>query len=758
MILFNNKTKKVSAGTVGSVNRHTNSKAKSNFYLSRKNAWLLWLCQCLNISVIALELSTWMLAIIALSLAWQALLLHQGRDTDNNRSKNKTATGHTHRNNSRQDHQHSYRQSIGQNTRKKKQQATNVSPIVLGIFALLGCVAIVITAKQVGILASMLHLLCFSYALKGFELRSRSDFYQLQLLGLFVLAASLIFRQDLAFSLITFALLVLNLAVLLQFFSFEKAFVTNIKVVIVLLGQSAILAIVLFLVFPRLSPFWQVPLAKSAETGLSDTVKPGDIANLTRSTKLAFRADFGQQKIPNYSQLYWRAMVLEEYDGRQWSRQHKSTRNKIAVAAKNFSFDNSATEISPLSYQVIVEPSFQKYLFALAPAVVTGDAKGIQAQADHTFNNSKIISQAKSYRLTSYLTAPLTLELTKQSRQLNLSYPQGSNPRLEQLALQLQHNYVDVQARAQAVLNIINKENYSYTLQPPLLDNNSLDQFFFDTQAGFCVHYASVFTFVMRASGIPARMVTGYLGGEYNGVTNTGDNTGQLANKGHLSIYQYDAHAWSEIWVEGKGWLRVDPTSAVDPERVNSGWSTQLLQQQSELNNDLFSLYRMKNIAWLNALRLQFDALDYQWTRWVIGFTSKQQYDLFKNWFGKMVSWKLALIIAVSLVISMSMLMLFLHLLNRSKTKPQSLTKWQILYQKSMVKLAKQGMDKPPSMTVNDFAKEVRQQCPELAIAFTRLSVSYNRLCYQMLSTNEQEKLTLSMQQQYQHFIQVLKK
>ena len=339
-----------------------------------------------------------------------------------------------------------------------------------------------------------------------------------------------------------------------------------------------------------------------------------------------------------------------------------------------------------------------------------------------------------------------------------MSYPQGSNPRLEQLALQLQHNYVDVQARAQAVLNIINKENYSYTLQPPLLKNNSLDQFFFDTQAGFCVHYASVFTFVMRASGSPARMVTGYLGGEYNGVTNTGDNTGKLANKGHLSIYQYDAHAWSEIWVEGKGWLRIDPTSSVDPERVNSGWSTQLLQQQSELNNDLFSLYRMKNIAWLNALRLQFDALDYQWTRWVIGFTTKQQYDLFKNWFGQMVSWKLALIIAVSLVISMSMLMLFLHLLNRSKTKPQSLTKWQILYQKSMAKLAKQGMDKPSSMTVNDFAKEVRQQCPELAIVFTRLSASYNRLCYQTLSTNEQEKLMLTMQQQYQHFIQVLKK
>lgn len=745
MSLFNKNTKQVSENTVRKVKNRSKSKGKSNFYLSRKNAWLLWLCQCLNLAVIAVELTTWMLAIIALSLAWQALLLHQGRDTDNILSKNKTVTGHTHRKNSHH--------GLTQSKCQKKPQTSNVSPIVLGIFALLGCVAIVITAKQVGILVSMLHLLCFSYALKGFELRARSDFYQLVLLGLFVLAASLIFRQDLAFSSITFVLLVLNLAVLLQFFSFEKAFFTNIKGVVVLLGQSALLAIVLFLVFPRLSPFWQVPLAKSAETGLSDTVKPGDIAKLTRSTKLAFRADFGQQQVPNYSQLYWRAIVLEKYDGRQWSRQRKLTKNKTTASAKSFSFDNRATGVSPLTYQVIVEPSFQKYMFALAPAVVTGDNHGIQVQGDYTFNSAKIINQAKSYRLTSYLSAPLTLELTAQSRQLNLSYPQESNPRLEQLALQLQHNYVDVEARAQAVLNIINRHNYSYTLQPPLLENNSLDQFFFDTQAGFCVHYASVFTFVMRASGIPARMVTGYLGGEYNSVK----SAGQLANKGHLSIYQYDAHAWSEIWVQGKGWLRVDPTSAVDPQRVNSGWSTQLLQEQSELNNDLLSLYRMKNIAWLNVLRLQFDALDYQWTRWVIGFTTKQQYDLFKHWFGKMVSWKLALIIAVALVMSMTMLMLFLQRLNRSKIKPKLLAQWQIIYQKAIVKLAKQGMEKSPSMTVNDFAKQVREQCPELAIVFTRLSASYNRLCYQMLSTNEQEKLTLTMQQQYQQFVQVLK-
>ncbi|WP_246129182.1 transglutaminase TgpA family protein [Colwellia demingiae] len=741
MSFFKRKATQPSSGYLGK----GKNRSKINFSLSRKNAWLLWLCQCLNIAVIALELSTWMLAIISLSLVWQALLLHQNRDRVKAKNTIKSGTQADHR----------------PNTHLHKQLATNVAPVLLGMFALLGCLAIAITAKEVGILTSMLHLLCFSYVLKAFELKARSDFYQLLLLGLFVLASSLIFRQDLAFTLITFILLVINLAVLLQLFSMEKAFATNIKVVVLLLGQSTLLAIVLFLVFPRLSPFWQVPRAKSAETGLSDTVKPGDIANLTRSTKLAFRVDFGQQKVPAYSQLYWRAMVLEDYDGKQWSRQ-KATRTTLSNKAtgsdkssndKPLTFDASTTDVLPLNYHVIVEPSFQKYLFALTPAIIAGDKSGINPQTGFTFSSTRIISQAKSYQLTSYLTAPLALELSKKSKQVNLRFPEGSNPRLEQFALQLRHNYADVEARAKAVLTFINKEKYAYTLQPPMLDNNSLDQFFFDTQSGFCAHYASAFTFLMRASGVPARMVIGYLGGEYNG-----ENEQQSDSQGHLSIYQYDAHAWSEIWVTGKGWLRIDPTSAVDPQRVNSGWSSELLQQQSALNNDLISLYKFKNSAFLNAIRLQLDALDYQWTRWVIGFTTKQQYNLFKNLFGKMASWKLALIIGVSLIISMATLMLCLHLLNRTKHTQKVLSKWQVVYQKALAQLAKQGMDKPAGMTVNDFAKQVREQSPELAIAFTRLSASYNSLCYQTLSIDEQDKLVLTMQHHYRQFLHILKK
>ncbi len=704
------------------------------FTLTKHNAWFLWLSQCLNILTLVTELDNWMLGIVALSLLWQALLLQKRSDRTNAAKKG----------------------VLTANPVNTAIEVNKVPPTLLALFAILGCLVIVLTAKQSGLLLSMVHLLCFSYALKSFELKTRGDFYQLILLGGFVLASALIFKQNLTFSLIIFTLLLFNFSVLLQFFSSAESFINNLKTTGMLLIQSTILAVVLFLVFPRLPAFWQMPIANSAQTGLSDNVRPGDIAKLTRSTELAFRVDFNDQKAPDYNQLYWRAMVLEDYDGKQWTRHNIYSPQQTSKADENLTaaYLNKKKITAGLTYQVIIEPSYQKYMFALAPAVLSGKQAGIIAMPDYTLLSRKIISQAKSYQLTSYLNEPLADNITNHSREINLRYPKSSNPRLEELATKLKENFPEPQARARAILATILNENYAYTLEPPLLQNNSLDKFFFETKAGFCVHYASAFTFLMRASGVPARMVTGYLGGEYNEV----NSTEQSQRKGHMSVYQYDAHAWSEIWLEGKGWLRVDPTSAVDPQRVNTGWSNQLLQQQSELTNDFITLYQLKKNAWLNSLRLQFDALDYQWTRWVIGFTDKRQYDLLNKWFGYMKPWKLALIIAVVLIISMAFLMCLLHFVHRGKPKAKTQAKWQAIYVKALTRLTKLGLKKPKQMTVNGFAKEVRQKYPELAISFTRLSNTYNRLSYQALSWEEQQKLTLAMAQQYQDLLSQLTK
>lgn len=694
---------------------------KQTFNLTIKHAWLLILCQSLNVGLIAIQINTWMLAVISLTLFWQASLIwrdHKAIANSNDVFKLK------------------------------------VPPLLLASFAICGCLAIYVTAKSAGILISMVHLLSFSYVIKAFELKKRSDFYQLILLGFFVLASALIFRQDLWFTVIVIAVLMVNFAVLMQLFSLQQASKNHFKVSSLILAQSMILAIVLFLVFPRLEPFWQVPLEKSAGTGLSEEVKPGDIAELAKSTKLAFRADFSQQAIPQYAQLYWRAMVLENYDGAKWSKRDGSP-HKLKLSSKRtnqITNDAAKLNIAPISYKVINEASFQRYLFTLAPAVPVDESiNRTLVSAKYTIESKKLLTQTTAYQFNSFLNLPMGLELTDVDKQLNLSYPQASNPKLQALGKQLILKYKKPAQRAQAILELIRKEQYFYTLKPGLLSNNSLDEFFFNTKSGFCEHYASAFTFLMRASGVPARMVTGYMGGELNKINADDDK----AKQQYLSVFQYDAHAWAEIWIQGKGWQRVDPTGAVDPQRVNSGWSEQLYQEQSNLTNNVFSLHSWKNNAFLNTLRLQLDMLDFQWTRWVVGFSNKEQYDLFQQWFGEMKSWKLALIIAAALILSMLLLIAVLSWYNRIPNPKRSLQ--NKLYQKALMLLAKQGLDKPASMTVNDFALYVRNQSPELGMAFTRFSASYNALSYQTLSSEELQQLELKINNQFQQVKKLIK-
>lgn len=681
-------------------------RTNATFELSKKNAWLLWCSQVINIVSLSWEISHWMLAILALCLGWQALLINV----------------------------------------KANHKSSTVSPWFLTFFAVGGCIAIAITARSNGVLLSMIHLLSFAYVLKAFEIKQRKDFYQMFLLGLFLLATALIFRQNLAFSLTMLLALILNLVVLQQVFSPSVAISTSSKKVVVLLLQSALLAIVLFIVFPRLSPFWQVPSAQSAQTGLSDEVSPGDIANLALSTDLAFRVDFKDSNIPPYSQLYWRAMTLEKYNGRKWSRA-----KTLNADVNQSSFIPSTTGLM-ISYDVIVEPSFQSWLFGLT--VATTSDPNLRLLNDYTMQSRTMLSQIKQYSVQSFLQAPMDITLSDDIKQRNLAISPKSNPRLEKLALRLKQQFPNITQRSNYVLALFKEQQYFYTLAPPLLTNNSLDQFFFDTKAGFCVHYASAYTYLMRASGVPARVVTGYLGGEYNKVIDS-SNAQTSAQGGYLSIYQYDAHAWSEIWLAGKGWQRVDPTAAVDPQRVESGWSNTLLAQQSTLNNDLLSLYRFKRFAWLNTLRLKLDALDYQWTRWVLGYSNAQQSDLLNRWFGKNVPWKNAAIIAGSLIGTLLLLILFnrgrLQWFSRTKVEP-----WLALYQQLLKQLAKKGLTKPENITPSAFAQIVGQEFPALSADFTRFTLLLESLMYQPLNSAQHQKKQTQLQKCYDQLSQAL--
>ncbi len=758
--------------------RKKNKLPQTKFTLSIHNAWLLWGCQCLNIALITPELSPWMLGIISLSFMWQALFISKKSTAVNNKTPYLQQTVNLQSSGFIQESLIPKR-LLRNNTKSDKTKADNakadksnlehhISPVVLGTFAIAGCLAITFSAQGLGVLLSMVHLLSFAYALKAFELKKRSDFYQLFLLGLFLVGSALIFRQNLVFSLIAIAVLIVNLAVLLQFFSHKKPVQKTLKTASLLFAQSMLLAAVLFVVFPRLSPFWQVPQANSATTGLSDTVKPGDIAKLAQSTKLAFRVNFTEGNIPAYSKLYWRAMTLEGYDGRKWSRVidegkllNESPR-LLGFNPRELALGTKSAE--KLSYQVITEPSFQSWLFALAPAVSLN--KSVMMLPDFTMQSRSVITQSKAYQLDSYLNQPLEVNLPERIKALNLSFPKKSNPRLVALAEQFKEQYPNSEQRAEEVLNQIRQQQFFYTLEPPLLTNNSLDQFYFDTKAGFCEHYASAFTFIMRASGVPSRVVTGYLGGEYNGMSQANLQSSSATSitenvrgrDGHMSVYQSDAHAWSEIWVAGKGWLRVDPTGAVDPERVASGWSNSLQQQQSELNNALFSLYQLKQFALLNELRLKFDALDYQWTRWVLGYSSSKQYDLLQQLLGQVKPWKIALIIAGSIGLSALLLVLFFFLKNYKKSKSVPKVPWLDVYQQSLVILASKGLIKSPSTTAQNYFFEIKEKCPDISLVFARVHTSFTRLSYQELTVEEQKREFKKLKKHYKALIQEVKK
>ena len=691
--------------------------------LSKANVWFLFVCQFCNLLLVVSELSLWMLLVIGLCFFWQSIIICRSNT-------------------------HSSAKSTDNSTYKPKRY-------LITLLAISGCIALVITGKELGVLLSMLHLLCFSYALKALELNItrvemsyvndknkkdkkkssvKKDFYQCILLGIFILATSLIFQQSLVFSLVAGLVLLVNFAVLLYFFSP----LANIKTRLILSGklllQSLPLAIVLFVVFPRLSPFWQVPLNSSAKTGLSDILAPGDIANLARSNELAFNVTF-LDKTPVYSQRYWRALVLDAYDGNRWYRSQANKEQATPIIQQLANYQPEV-EGEPTTYQIIAQPSFQSWLYALDVAKVDKEKSNdatIFILPDFTLFSKKPLNQTMSYHVESFLTTPLNITLNDELKARNLLYPVGTNPQLEQEAIKLKQQFKQPEAIVNEVLQQFRQQAFYYTLNPPLLINNSLDQFYFETKKGFCVHYASAFTYLMRAAGVPARVVTGYLGGEYN------------PNGSYYSLYQYDAHAWSEVWLEGIGWQRVDPTAAVNPQRVEQGLSDELLLEQNQLNNNIFSLHNYRDTPWLNYIRLQLSAIDYQWTRWVIGYSAKRQYDLLSRWFGQVQSWKTALIIGMTLLL----VVLLLWWLQQRKTPIKTQLAWVNLYNQALQLLSKKGLTKPLSLSANEFASDVQLTFPEVSNNFNLFTQCFMRLQYQKLSSQEQDKLLIIMKKEW---------
>jgi transglutaminase-like putative cysteine protease len=359
------------------------------------------------------------------------------------------------------------------------------------------------------------------------------------------------------------------------------------------------LAVVLFVFFPRLpGSFWALPRSDEAQTGLSDTMSPGSISQLTSSYDIAFRVKFDGAPPPP-QERYWRGPVLHDFDGYTWRR-----RRDVFYRQQPLEYLGNAYH-----YRVSLEPSQQRWWFSLDTVDGAPDSK-VLLSYDYELIASDPVTETTSYQAVSH-TATRSMEpLSKLARRTETALPPGRNPRSLQLAREMRDRAGSDAAFVDATLNLLRTGGFVYSLTPPVLGYDSVDDFLFNTRNGFCGHYASAFVALMRAAGVPARVVTGYLGGEWNPVG------------GYFVIRQSDAHSWAEVWLEGRGWRRVDPTAVVEPDRLNRGILDLLPDAVSG------SARLMRSSPWLTEALQRWDAVNAWWNDRVLKFDYHSQLDL----------------------------------------------------------------------------------------------------------------------------------
>jgi transglutaminase-like putative cysteine protease len=364
-----------------------------------------------------------------------------------------------------------------------------------------------------------------------------------------------------------------------------------------LLLQALPLMLVFFILFPRVQgPLWALPQdARAGLTGLSDSMTPGNISNLIQSDALAFRVQF-EEKIPAYATLYWRGPVLWAFDGRSWTMTEFQPAGTLAY---------SKSEI-PVRYSITVEPHGKHWLFSLDVPGTIPPGSGVRH--DLQLRAVRPVDQRLRYEMVSYLDYRYGEKLSGGWRDFALRFDEQRNPRTIALGRQWAAELRDPAAIVNRAFQHFNRE-FTYTLEPPILgDRHPYDEFLFETKRGFCEHYAGSFALLMRAAGIPSRIVTGYQGGEINPFNN------------ELIVRQADAHAWVEIWLESRGWVRVDPTGSVSPLRVEGGVNAALGPIGA-----FDTLIAADKLGLLAGLRYGWQLINSQWDQWVIGYNVDRQ-------------------------------------------------------------------------------------------------------------------------------------
>lgn len=562
-------------------------------------------------------------------------------------------------------------------------------------------------------------LLITAYLFKQLEMATRRDAFLVVILSYFVLATEFLFSRSLYTTIYVFLVLILITATQIALNQSEPriAIARPLKGSLKLVLQSIPLMIVLFYLFPRIGPLWQLNLnTQQNRVGLNDRMAPADIANLSRSSALAFRAEF-QGAIPPQRERYWRATVFDRFDGRTWYAVDDTIlapldAQQLEYGAKRY------------QYRVYLEPTGQRWLMTLPAARVSGiDAKPTEAL---TVLAQSDLETAVSYDVTSfpnYRYQPAGLTRIDYSRYLQLP-AEGDEASRRYAREQFQLNGRDPVRFIDSLLRWYNEEEFVYTLNPQRLGRNTIDEFLFQTRRGFCSHFAGAFVFLLRSAGIPARLVGGYQGGE-------GHPLGQ-----YLLIHQYDAHAWAEVWLDGQGWVRFDPTAAVAPNRIEYG-PQDSTTDDSFLAESPLSPERLRNMALFARARLLADYVDYLWFKNVVSYNDQAQNRLFRELLGQVTPQRIAALLgglgaAIVLVLAVSIL------LRHPSTR--KLDRADRLYLRFCHKLQKRGVARAAGEGPQDFAKRAANTLPARAADIEAITALYLNLKYAPLQKVAQFK------------------
>ncbi len=590
--------------------------------------------------------------------------------------------------------------------------------------AALGILALLFSFNRFFSVESFVTFFVIAFSLKLLELRYRRDGLMLVHVTFIGLAISFLFYQSLLMVIYALVVLVLVAHAWVMLYRGETLSARpDWRYALLLVVQTLPLMLVLFLTMPRMSQLWNMPTpGEQGRTGFSDSMSPGDFSNLVESDAVAFRVSFEGGQAPPPSTRYWRALVLEHFDGRSWHRQpgwRSSLRHSQTGQPPQEWEPQAGAE--RIQYSVLMEPHREPWLFSLMlPVSASSTSLNLRFTSFATLSSRTRVGSRVQYEVTS---AP---EYRWQSTSIssfdfrnNTQFPKALNPQTIAYGEGLRQTLGSgAEADREIIQRVLQRfhERFRYSLSPPALGEHAVDAFLFETFDGFCEHFAGAFTLTMRAAGIPARVVVGYQGGEWNPL------------ESYLIVRQREAHAWAEVWLEGEGWRRVDPTAAVAPSRIERGLSGAVSTGEDTIDS------AAGDLGLLLWMQLRLDAFSYTWQKFVLSYDSNVQQAFLSALLGGAELWRMGLFF----VGATGSLILLYYLISTYWQRPKTRGPLDRALQRVLKQCATLARARHHGETLEAYLSSLQRSHPDLAQRLKPLMDRYQAMAYEPSAHSEE--------------------